>query len=130
MLCQCAGAQHVVCRDWRVSTVRDTLAQFSAPISSPPPRPKVWDCGCHGVMHPVCDPKFKRLTTEKPVVKVRTMTLKRALADGMTLRPHTVHVFRCQSAHDDTHAHCISYCDCGAMGPSRHALGSILAVAA
>jgi hypothetical protein len=108
MTCECAGREHVVCRTWSVLSARDLLARYSTPISDPPARPKLFDCGCHGAMHPVCDPAWKRYSKKPDECKpVRPMTLKQALASGLTLRPHVTHLYRDQGAGSRV-------CDCGA----------------
>lgn len=113
--CPCQGARHLVCRRWTVSTVKDTLAQFSAPISAPPARPKLYDCGCSGTAHPVCDPTYARVRERPALLPAKRLTLRQALRDGLTLTPHLTHTFRDYPIHG-------RICDCGAT-IQEHSMG-------
>jgi hypothetical protein len=102
MHCDCQGRAHVVCRPILPPITltpcqcgeRRTKHFHHVSLHSTPVRPKTWDCGCRGAAHPVCDPTWKRVKDAPAAAKpIRFPTLKQAIKDGLTVRPHGEHVW-------------------------------------
>jgi hypothetical protein len=135
MHCDCQGRQHVVCRELAPpitltpchcggrSGNNGEKHFHHVSLHSTPVRPRTWDCGCHGRAHPVCDPTWKRVKDAPAAIKpIRFPTLKQALREGLTLRPHVEHVFTCNCDEYSARAH-RHHCLCGFTLPYGRAIG-------
>lgn len=76
----------------------------------------------------MCDPTFKRLTTERPAKPVRPLTVRQAIKQGLRLRPHVEHVYTCPADCDEQGSH-KHLCMCGdVLRPFHGARGTTIRV--